>query len=60
MARPAPNQRTSLKAMTQTSEPRQDQSVKAIRDGLALRLRDVADLVTVALDQLLPRADGPE
>jgi len=46
--------------MTQTSEPRQDQSVKAIRDGLALRLRDVADLVTVALDQLLPRADGPE
>ena len=28
--------------------------------GLAQRLRHTADLVTVALDALLPRADGPE
>ena len=28
--------------------------------GLAERIAEAADLVTVALDQLLPRADGPE
>jgi farnesyl diphosphate synthase len=28
--------------------------------GLAQRVTEVADLVTVALDELLPRADGPE
>ena len=28
--------------------------------GVALRVREAADLVTVALDELLPRADGPE
>src|ERR1700710_310981 len=28
--------------------------------GLAQRVAEAADLVTVALDQLLPRADGPE
>jgi len=29
-------------------------------DGLAQRIAEAADLVTVALDALLPRADGPE
>jgi farnesyl diphosphate synthase len=29
-------------------------------DGLAQRVAEAADLVTVALDELLPRADGPE
>ena len=29
-------------------------------DGLARRVAEAADLVTVALDALLPRADGPE
>ena len=28
--------------------------------GLAQRIAEIADLVTVALDELLPRADGPE
>ncbi|MBV9993973.1 MAG: polyprenyl synthetase family protein [Caulobacteraceae bacterium] len=28
--------------------------------GLARRIAEVADMVTVALDELLPRADGPE
>ena len=29
-------------------------------EGVATRIAEVADLVTVALDELLPRADGPE
>ena len=29
-------------------------------EGLAQRIAEIADLVTVALDELLPRAEGPE
>jgi farnesyl diphosphate synthase len=31
-----------------------------MEEGLAQRVAEAADLVTVALDELLPRADGPE
>ena len=35
--------------------------VNALKDTtLAERVAEAADLVTVALDQLLPRAEGPE
>jgi farnesyl diphosphate synthase len=34
--------------------------VEAVASDLAGRINEVADMVTVALDELLPRADGPE
>jgi len=44
-ASPASSQRTSERAM---------------RESLAARVAEIADTVTVALDELLPRAEGPE
>jgi farnesyl diphosphate synthase len=34
--------------------------IGAVHDDLLTRLRDTADEITLVLDQLLPRADGPE
>ena len=40
------------------SNPRSSEA--AMSDSMAQRVAEIADTVTVALDELLPRADGPE